>query len=425
MNSNRSFASTTLACAALFGLGSAAFIACSSSDAPPGSGTSPDPTPTTMPPPSGTGDTKPPGSTAPPDPTPDPGPPAVRYIGRFDTRDAAGPIAAWPGTRIVANFEGTAVSVKLNEFDMPDGPSEWDVAIDGQWKTEAEHLVMQLGTHDYDVAKDLPSGKHTVELFKRTESQSGRTQMLGFDFHGGTLLPPPLPAQRRVEIVGDSEVAGYGYAGAFNGGNCAGKAWEGRYQNFHASWASLVGNHFAADVAGTVYSGKGFYYNAWRPDNLTMGKLFPRANPEDETSLFDFKNFQADAVVVSLGGNDFNLGSPEDTGPPPIDAFTDKVRELVTMVRDAQPNAHIFLMAYAVLSDADPPGRMKRTNVTNAMTTAMNEHHAAGDAKVYFISPPEADYTELTACDGHGGPEYMARIATFVQAAIAAKTGWR
>src|SRR6185312_14995106 len=37
-------------------------------------------------------------------------PPAlVHYIGRFDTRDAAGPRFAWPGSAIVATFTGTGV----------------------------------------------------------------------------------------------------------------------------------------------------------------------------------------------------------------------------------------------------------------------------------------------------------------------------
>lgn len=421
MKSRRATFAVTTAVTTLLGLGSASAVSCSSTANGSRGGAAPEPASAPE-----TGDPILPGTgAAPADTIEDPGPPAIRYIGRFDTRDARGPVAAWPGARIIANFSGPSVTVKLRELEAPDGPSEWDVAIDGQWRPDGERLVTELGTHDYELAKGLPAGPHSVELFKRTESQAGRTQMLGFTFEGGSLLPPPLPNGRRVEVIGDSEVAGYGYAGASNGGDCAGKAWEARYQNFHAAWASLVAERLRADVAGTVYSGKGFYYNAWRPDGLTMGELFPRADPDDEASTFDFERFQPAAVVVSLGGNDYNPGSPEDTGPPPFDGFTAKVRELVGMVRRAYPDAHVFLMAYAMLSDGDPPGRMKRTNVSRAMTTVMDEHHVDGDARVYFLSPREADHTELTACDGHGGPEYHARIAEFVEAAIADKTGWR
>lgn len=374
------------------------------------------------------------GSAAPPDVSPPghedggadaavepPEPPSVRFVGRFDEREAAGPKCGWPGCRILANFRGDAVSVTLDEAEMPDGPSEWDLAVDGEWKSK---LVLQVGSHSYDLASGLSDGEHRVELYKRTESQTGVTQFLGFDFHGGTLLSPPPRQKRRIEIVGDSDVAGYGYAGASNGGVCDGQAWKAKYQDFHAAWGARVGQAFDAELSGTVFSGKGFYYNAWRPDTATMGVLYPRANPEDETSQFDFSKFVPDVIVVSLGGNDYNLGQPEDTGPAPLAGFTDKVRDLMTTMRGAYPTAHVFLMAYATLSDDDPPGRQKRTNVVTALTTVTNEYNARGDARVYFIAPPVANYTELTACDGHGGPEYHARIATFVQGEIAARTGW-
>lgn len=351
-----------------------------------------------------------------------PEPPSVRFVGRFDVRDQAGPKCGWPGCRILANFKGTSVSVKLDEAEMPDGPSEWDVAIDGTWKPK---VVLQIGTHDYDLATGLPDGDHRVEIYKRSESQTGVTQFLGFDFHGGTLLSPPPRQAHRVEVVGDSDAAGYGYEGASNGGKCDGEAWKARFQNFHAGWAALLGDSLDAELSGTVFSGKGFYYNAWRPDTATIGVLYPRANPEDETSRFDYSQFVPDAVVVGLGGNDYNFGEPQDTGAAPLAGFTDKVRELVGMVRGAYPQAHVFLMANAALSDDDPPGRQKRTNVVTAFTTVMNEYVARGDKRIYFTAPPVANYTELTACDGHGGPEYHARISAFMAKEIAAKTGWK
>src|SRR3954468_22693899 len=39
----------------------------------------------------------------------------VRFVGRFDTHDPAHPWCAWPGCRIVARFDGTQVTVRLNE----------------------------------------------------------------------------------------------------------------------------------------------------------------------------------------------------------------------------------------------------------------------------------------------------------------------
>jgi lysophospholipase L1-like esterase len=352
----------------------------------------------------------------------DTGGPAIRLVGRFDQRDAAGPKCGWPGCRIVADFDGTAISVRLDEQERPDGPSEWDVAVDGKWLPK---LVLTLGDHTYDLASALPAGKHRVELYKRTESQTGVTQLLGFDFHGGALMAPPPRAGRRIEVVGDSEAAGYGYAGAASGGDCGGTAWLARYQDFRAAWPARLGDKLGAELLGTVFSGKGFYFNAWRPDTETIDVLYPRANPEDPTSVFAYGTLVPDVVLVAIGGNDYNLGRPEDTGPAPLAGFTAKARAFTSLLRDAYPRAHLFLVAYATLSDDDPPGRLKRTSVVTAFQTVTREHNASGDARVYFVAPPIATSSELTACGGHGGPEYHERIATFMAAEVAARTGWK
>jgi len=360
----------------------------------------------------------PPGEPAPSDP----GIPEVRYVGRFDIRDPAGPRCGWPGCRIVARFDGTAVSARLDEAAGPDGPSEWDVAIDGAWRPK---IALQPGAHDYVLAEGLSPGPHTVELYKRTESQTGVTAFLGFDLRGGKLLAPPPRASRRIEIVGDSDVSGYGYAGAIAGGDCGGQAWLARYQDFHSAWGARLADTLGAELVGTVFSGKGFVFNAWRPDHDTIDVLYPRANPEDPTSTFALGSLVPDVVIVAIGGNDYNLGLPTDDGPAPLDAFTAKARAFTAMLRASYPGAWVLLMVYASLSDDDPPGRMRRTNVTTAYQTVAGERHAAGDAKVGVVVPQPYTPDELDACSGHGGPAYHARIAAFLAGELRARLGWK
>src|SRR5690606_33213237 len=114
-----------------------------------------------------------------------------RFVGWFDTSDPAGPKASWPGTRVIARFEGTAVSVTLREYAsdwMEGAPSYWEVSIDkGPFRPIA--MIDDGQAHDFELAKDLPAGPHEVELYKRSETQTGVTQFLGFDFHGGRSLP--------------------------------------------------------------------------------------------------------------------------------------------------------------------------------------------------------------------------------------------
>jgi len=403
-------------------------VACTSSHGEPSSsqrgdepGSAPGPSPAGAPSSPGHQPGTPSAPSTPSEPEEDPGPPAIRFIGRSDDRDPAGPVFGWPGTRIIANFDGTEVSVRLVETPYLEGPSEWDVAIDGQWQPK---VVLKAGLNDVTLARDLHPGRHRVELYKRSEGQNGVTQFLGYDFHGGALLAPPLRAKRRLEIIGDSDVSGFGYEGAALNGVCPGAAWAAHYENFRMAWGARLAEKLGAELNGTVYSGKGFYFNIWRPDDETIGVIFPRAEPTDPTSVYDLSKFIPDAVVLAIGGNDYNIGLPEDFGPPPLDGVTEKVRELTATLRNAYPNAFLFLMAYAVLSDTDPPGRLRRTNIETALSTVLGEHLTTGDTRVAFVAPPQYDPEELVGCDGHGGPSYHERIAQFLTVEVSKRLGW-
>ncbi|MBX3189128.1 MAG: hypothetical protein KF819_19050 [Labilithrix sp.] len=349
------------------------------------------------------------------------GPSGVRFVGRFDTRDPAGPWCAWPGCRIVARFTGTSVSARLNERVEPwmeGGPSEWDVAIDGKWQPK---VVLQTGAHDYVLADGLAGGTHTVELYKRSEAQNGTTQFLGYTFPGGALeAPPPAPA-RRIEIIGDSQPAAFGVEGV---GDCPPHNWAARWQNFRRSFGAILGETFAADVHGIVHSGKGLVRNIWRPDPLTFPIIYPRTLPNDATSDYDFSLFVPDVVVIMIGGNDFDIGQPSDDGPSPPEEFTEAYRRLVAFIRESAPDAHVFLAASPSVTDAQPPDRQSRTHVVSAIDTVAAERSRAGDARVYVASPGLAPPSELTGCEGHGNPAFHERVANELAASIRSRTGW-
>lgn len=355
----------------------------------------------------------------------DAGPPRVQLIGRFDERDPAGPSCAWPGCRVIARFSGTSVAVRLRERDeawMDGNPSQWDVAIDGQWRPK---LVMPIdGDQTFELARDLPDGEHTVELYKRSEAQDGVTQFLGFDFGAGTLLPPPLRSRRRIEIIGDSAAAGFGIEGVGLGPDCPGNDWSAEWENFHLSFGALLGQTFDAELAGTVYSGKGMAKNIWHPDKETMPVIYARANPNDPTSTWDYGKFVPDVVVMMIGGNDFAIGKPEDQGPATLGQFTDAYDDFVAGLREKYPRALVFLTASPSATDDNPPGRETRTNVLAGLQSVLARRHAAGDTQVYGFSPQLAPPEELRACNGHGTPEFHRRVADEIAVEVKRRTGW-
>lgn len=132
-----------------------------------------------------------------------PADPRVRYVGRFDTTDPAGPRCAWSASSVMLKFQGTGLNVKLG-----DGSSNaYQVVVDGK---PAAVLTPKGGTHVYSVYRGT-GGPHTVSLVKRTEALFGTTPFLGFQLaRGGSLLPLPARPRRRLEVIGDSISCGYG-----------------------------------------------------------------------------------------------------------------------------------------------------------------------------------------------------------------------
>lgn len=341
------------------------------------------------------------------------GPPDVQLIGRFDTSDPRGPKASWPGSRILTRFSGTTVSVTLSEYaeDWMDGaPSYWDVSID-RAPPKAIAMIPDDQPHVFELAADLPPGDHEVELYKRSEMQTGITQFLGFDFHGGRALPAPPRQARHIEAMADSYGTGYGIVtlDAPNLECTPPPNHAGRHQNFRQAWPALLGERFGADVEGTVYSGKGLTRGIWPTDDDGLIDYYGRANPNPATAknppLFDLKSWVPDAIVLVQGTVDNGLGN-----------FREVYRDFVVgQLRARAPNAHIFLVV---------PGRVARDKWIYTVNSVAEERHAAGDLKVHAVIPGEEQPEEMTACGFHGSPKYHQRIAKEIGDVMARAMGW-
>lgn len=337
----------------------------------------------------------------------------MSFIGRFDTTDPAGPKASWPGSRIVTRFRGTAISVKLEEHvdDWMDGaPSYWDVSID-RGPARVLAMIADGQPHDFDLATDLPPGDHEVELYKRSEMQTGVTQLLGFDLHGGKPLATPPRAPRHIEAMADSYGTGYGIV-TLNAPNLEckpGPNHAGRHQDFRQAWPSRLAARFGAELEGTVYSGKGLTRGIWPTDVDGLVDYYGRANPnpalQHDPPPFDLKSWVPDAIVLAQGTVDNGLGN-----------FREVYRDfVVNQLRARAPNAHIFLVV---------PGRIARAKWIDTVNAVAAERAAAGDTKVHAVIPGEEQPEEMTGCGYHGSPAYHQRIADEIGAVMAEKLGW-
>ncbi len=367
----------------------------------------------------------PPDEAAEPPPTEDPAePPSVRFVGRLDARDPAAPVAAWPGVRILARFEGTELAVRLDERALPwmqSGPSELDVLVDGALQPK---LVTTPGARTYDLAANLAPGVHEVELYRRTEAQNGFTAFLGFELGEGRLLAPPPSVSRRIEVIGDSASSGFGIEGVGLGPDCPGHDWAARYQNFHRAWGARLGERLGAEVHGTVYSGKGVVRNVWREDGVTMPELFARANPLDPDSLVDPAATPADLVLVMLGGNDFMPGFPVDDGPLAVEDFATALADFLAALRAAYPGAVLVLVLSPTTPDTASDRRLVREPLRQGLMAARALRQERGDQGVHLVEPGRATADELLGCNGHGTPEFHDRLAAELETSARPLLGW-
>lgn len=350
-------------------------------------------------------------------PTTPAGTPEVRFVGRFDTTDPRGPKATWPGARILLRFDGTRVSVKMSEYAedwMGGAPSYWEAQIDGgDWRPI--RMIADNTAHDFVVAEGLPSGPHRVELYKRSEMQTGITQFLGFDLHGGKPLPPPERQERKIEVMGDSQSTGFGIemTDAPNT-DCPGADHSGEYQNFRKAWGGLLGTMFDAEIHGIVYSGKGVLKNVWPGDNDTLIDYYARTNPNpaiqnSSPQLFDLKSWVPDVIVLAQGAMDFNSGV--DYG-----AFREAYRKFVVdTLRARGESTHIFMTVL---------GKGGRESIPTIANELIAERKAAGDTRLHLFVADLYSWEEMLGCNGHGTPAWHRRIADALGVAIRAATGW-
>jgi lysophospholipase L1-like esterase len=325
--------------------------------------------------------------------------PGVRYVGRVDLEDSRGGKFAWSGSGIVARFNGTAVSVRLS------GGQEFSVVLDGELRPSK--LTIQNG--DTPIADALPSGTHTLELYRRTEANQGVSQFLGFSFGGGgSLLAAPSAPSRRLELIGDSISVGYGNEGLNE--NCQ---FTPQTENHHQSFGAMAARSVEAELHTIAWSGRGMVCN-YGDDAQSCKDPFPniydRTIPTQNDSEWDFGRYQPDAVVINLGTNDYST----DLDPSEAD-FTAAYRAFIEHVRSVYPNALILCTCGPLLYGDELTA--VRHYIANAVA-------ATGDAKVKTFEIPSQSAADGLGCDYHPSIKTHQKMADLLVAVLKRELSW-
>ena len=342
-----------------------------------------------------------------------PGARELRYEGRFDGSDPAGPRFEWPGSAVWLRFTGASAKVTLSEHSLETDEygnvahNWYDVAVDAQ---PAQPLYATEGVHTYPLAAALAPGEHIVSLRKRTEAYVGEGQLLGFELDHGAKALPVSDAPRRIEFIGDSITAGFGVDGA--DGSCL---FSADTENYAHTYAALTAQDLGASQIALASSGAGVYRNWGGGTDNTIGDLYQRVLPTYSTSRWDFSAWKPDAVVINVGTEDFTSGDPGH------DAFVAGYLKLLARVRQNYPSALIVVAIGPMLSDLWPPGAQALTRARSYVSEAVG---AASDARMKLIEFPNQDDAGTYGCKSHPSPATHRRMADQLTAFLRQQLGW-
>jgi len=295
---------------------------------------------------------------------------AIEYWGRIDTTSAKAAGLYWSGTSIKLNFKGNSIEALLQDET---GDNYYNVIID----QDKLHLLRPDTTKQYyALASNLSKGKHTVEIFKRTEWDRGKSLFSGFKIRNkAKVLPKSAPKKRKIEFYGNSITAGYAVE------DLSGKdSPDSTYTNNYLSYAAITARHYDAEYQCICKSGIGVTIS-WFP--LIMPDMYDRLIPQDSTSTWDFSLYQPDIVVINLFQNDSwlvqmperkefktNFGDKAPDDASLIHAY----QNFVTQIRQKYPNANIICALGTM--DATKKGSKWMDYISTAVTNL-------NDKKIY------------------------------------------
>ncbi len=262
----------------------------------------------------------------------------LEYEGRIGMKDSSSAEIYWPGSSVKIYFEGTGLQAMLKDEK---GANYFNIIIDND---SIFRIRLDTSKKLYHLAKNLAKGKHSLEIFKRTEWSKGKTWFYSFDLDKETvLLNPPIDKKRMIEFYGNSITTGFAIE------DYTGDSPDSIYTNNYLTYGALTARHYNAKYSCIARSGIGIMAS-WFP--LIMPEMYNRLDPTDPMDFWNFGNETPDIVVINLFQNDsWLVNSPKrkeykyrfGTKPPPNEDFIiQSYRRFVQLIRDEYPEAHII-----------------------------------------------------------------------------------
>lgn len=309
--------------------------------------------------------------------------------GRIQPLPDGGIRRQWPGTYAEAAFIGSEVYFRV-------GPG--DVSLRLRVDSEAPIALVKPAPGLYRVTVPRAAGPHRIRVDVASESQAGASSLGGFFLAAGASAAT-LPARsRQLEFIGDSHTVGYGNTSATR--ECTGdQVWEST--DTSVGVAPKVAARHDADYQVNAISGRGVVRNF----NGFAADVLPSAYPFvlfDKAKVASDPNWRPQAIVISLGTNDFAMPLHEGekwTQREQLQAdFVASYARFVHELHRRHPQAYFLLWA-AGSEDSE-----LATQVRKVVKQVRQSSHA----RIGFVPVPDLD---LSGCHHHPSVADDQRIA--------------
>ncbi len=318
----------------------------------------------------------------------------VRVLGRADVRGDGSFAVQWSGSGFEARFTGSSLYAQIDDW----GQNIYRIEVDG---LEAA-LELEEGLHTY-LLFDGKEGEHTIRVTRRTAVDAGPTYF-NYIRADGRLKPTPSP-ERRMLVVGDDHVTGYGVLGEDE--RCT---FEYATQDHDQAFGAITAEYFGADLHTIAADGRGVVRNYDNSSIRTISELLNTTIPGSDRAWLPYR-YQPDIVVVALGASDFWDGDPGDS-------FDVAYEQLLTDLRRDYPDALIISTLAPQLNGE------RREAILESINGAIAGRASRGDTNVDFLALPFAAAGRVLGCDWHAGIDSQLEMAGVLAERISDRLNW-
>ena len=242
------------------------------------------------------------------------------------------------GSKIEAEFVSSYCSDKFAAYLL--------VLIDSGTDNEYKHKIkLDKQRAFYTLAENLTYGFHSIKVIKITECQYATAGVTQINCDGELIELSRKKRKLMVEFIGDSITCGFG-----NISHNADDEFSTSYEDGFQSFAALTANNLDADFNCISLSGWAVYKS---PYGRTLPDIYSKTDALNDPALaeWNFKEKQADIVVLGLGTND---SAWTGSDPVKLGEFENAYVNFLYDIRGRYPGAYIVCVLGSLVIPEHP-----------------------------------------------------------------------